>query len=75
MYPISVSHLELLSLLERKASLSVLLTPRASLEGVADNSVLISVGIKTRVDVQSDILLIGADIHLKTTMQRVTKVC
>lgn len=63
------SHLELLSLLERKASLTVLLTPVASLVRVADHRVLVSVGVKTRVDMHGNLLLIWANIHCKATAQ------
>lgn len=69
MYTERTSHLELLSLLERKASLTVLLTPVASLIRVADHHILIPVGIKAGVDMESDVLLIWANIHCKTAAQ------
>ncbi len=63
------SHLEILSLLERKASLTVLLAPVASLVRVANYHILVSVGVKTRVDMHSNLLLIGANIHCKAAAQ------
>lgn len=59
-------HLELLSLLERKASLTDLLTPVASLVRVADHHFHISMCIETWVDMQGDILVIWANIQCKT---------
>lgn len=70
------SHLELHSLLERKASLTVLLTPAACLVRVADHCILISMGVKTRVDMQCNVLLIWADIHTKAAKKKgMCKVC
>lgn len=60
-------HLELLPLLEREAALPLLLTPAASLVGVAHNRILVSVGVKTRVDVHRNLLLAGADVQCKAT--------
>lgn len=68
------SHLELLSLVERKASLAVLLTPAAFLVRVADHSILVSVGIEARVDVHRDLRLIRADIDCKAVARRNKKI-
>lgn len=64
------SHLKLLPLAERKASLTVLLTPAASLVGVTHHSVFISVGIETRVDVHRDLLLVWANVYCKAVAER-----
>ena len=53
------SHLELLSLPERKASLNDLLSPHASLARVEDHLIL----VKTRVDMQCKIMLIIANYY------------
>lgn len=63
------SHLELLSHLERKASVTDLLTPVASLVRVADHRPLVSMGVKTRVDMQSNVLIVWADVHCETAAQ------
>lgn len=67
-YPITHRnlHLELLSLMERKASLTVLLTPVASLVRVVDHCIFVSMGIKTGVDVHCNLLVIWSNIHCKT---------
>lgn len=62
-------YLELLSWAEREASLTDLLTPTASLIRVTDHDVFVSVGVKTRVEMQSDLLLIGANVQSKTAAQ------
>lgn len=63
------TNLEFLPLAERKASFTVLLTPLALLVRVADHHVLISVSIKTRVHMHSDLLVIWANIQSKTAAQ------
>lgn len=59
-------HPELLSHFEREASLADLLAPFATLVGVADNHVLVSVRIKAGVDVHGDVGLVGANVDCKT---------
>ena len=59
------AHLELLSLLERKAFRPELLTPLAFLVRVADHFILIAVRVKTRVNMQGEILFLG-NIDCKT---------
>jgi len=63
-------HLELLSLVERKASLTILLAPAAVLVRVADHGILVSVGVETSVDVHRDVRLIRANVHCKAMAQR-----
>lgn len=64
-----ISHLKLLSLVEGESSLSVLLTPLASMVGVTHHGPGVSVGVEARVHVQGEVILAVAHIDDKTTVR------
>lgn len=67
------THLELFTSEERKAALTHLLAPVTTLARVADNLVLVSVCVKTRINMHCDFLLILANIHWETGEQCIRK--
>jgi hypothetical protein len=62
-----ISHLKLLSLVEGESSLSVLLTPLASMVGITHHGPGVSVGVEARVHVQGEVILAVAHVDDKTT--------
>lgn len=62
-----IFHLKLLSLVEGESSLSVLLTPLASMVGITHHGPGVSVGVEARVHVQGEVILAVAHVDDKTT--------